>query len=266
MGARAQITVVLLSLWEGDEVSGVAWASRGSRLSGGIIGEAKLQEEEAAGGAAREGVGDSETCINDETMSLVWAMPPLSAASLVHMERLVLAPSQKMRPKNMLILRTPKRKEVASRVKSSTCRGKQEPDQQARDGYTWANFVHGRRSRSLSITLFSARSTYYLFLWPTSHYGVGGHLHSQVDVELPNFQSTMEIKFGAYFHTYDFNMSDKVGAIWIRMDASWWKAGIQAVKKSWLPAGEIVGPVFIKCGHQLGGPAGGSVPALWRCI
>ncbi|KAJ7239128.1 hypothetical protein C8J57DRAFT_1246164 [Mycena rebaudengoi] len=73
MGARAQITVVLLSLWEGDEVSGVAWASRGSRLSGGIIGEAKLQEEEAAGGAACEGVGDSETCINDETMSLFGA-------------------------------------------------------------------------------------------------------------------------------------------------------------------------------------------------
>ncbi|KAJ7255207.1 hypothetical protein C8J57DRAFT_1236264 [Mycena rebaudengoi] len=47
MGAHAQITVVLLSLWEGDEVSGVAWASRGSRLSGGIIGEAKLREEEA---------------------------------------------------------------------------------------------------------------------------------------------------------------------------------------------------------------------------
>ncbi|KAJ7281345.1 hypothetical protein C8J57DRAFT_1219243 [Mycena rebaudengoi] len=34
-------------LREGDEVSGVAWASRGSRLSGGIIGEAKLREEEA---------------------------------------------------------------------------------------------------------------------------------------------------------------------------------------------------------------------------
>ncbi|KAJ7272119.1 hypothetical protein C8J57DRAFT_1225660 [Mycena rebaudengoi] len=42
-------------------------------------------------------------------------------------------------------------------------------------------------------------------------------------------------------HAYDFNMSNKVGTIWIYMDASWWKAGIQAAKKSWLPAGDIVG-------------------------
>ncbi|KAJ7199532.1 hypothetical protein C8J57DRAFT_1261881 [Mycena rebaudengoi] len=79
-----------------------------------------------------------------------------------------------------------------------------------------------------------------------------GPFSTSADVELPNFQ-------------YDFNMSDKVGAIWIHMDASWWKAAIQAAKKSWLPAREIMGPVFLKCGRQLGGPAGGSVPELWRC-
>ncbi|KAJ7261475.1 hypothetical protein C8J57DRAFT_1232335 [Mycena rebaudengoi] len=61
-------------------------------------------------------------------------------------------------------------------------------------------------------------------------------------------------------------MASKVGVMWIHMDASWWNAGIQVAKKNWPPAGEIVGPVFVKCGDQLGGPAGGSVPALWRCI
>ncbi|KAJ7222660.1 hypothetical protein C8J57DRAFT_1253728 [Mycena rebaudengoi] len=61
-------------------------------------------------------------------------------------------------------------------------------------------------------------------------------------------------------------MASKVGVMWIHMDASWWNAGIQVAKKNWPPAGEIVGPVFVKCGDQLGGPAGGSVPALWRLL
>ncbi|KAJ7230824.1 hypothetical protein C8J57DRAFT_1251708 [Mycena rebaudengoi] len=44
------------------------------------------------------------------------------------------------------------------------------------------------------------------------------------------------------------------------------RLGCQAGKKSWSPAGEILGPVFIKSGYQLGAPGGGNVPALWRCI
>jgi hypothetical protein len=96
-----------------------------TRLRGqlGRVGDLDRRGEVAGegrkGGAVHE---DSKARMNDETMSLVWAMPALAAAHLAHIEALGLGAFADMRPKNMLILK----KKKATRVKSSMCGGKKQ--------------------------------------------------------------------------------------------------------------------------------------------
>ncbi|KAJ7259397.1 hypothetical protein C8J57DRAFT_1233750 [Mycena rebaudengoi] len=169
-------------------------------VGGGLdesAGEVKLREEDTK---KELRVKTLETARNDETMLLVWAMPPLPAARLAHIGWFGLGAF-------------------------AEDEGKEHADTEEEE-----------RSNEDCVRNIM-------------------RMEDQSKTSLKNMNN----------HAYDFNMSNKVGTIWIHMDASWWKAGIQAAKKSWLPAGDIVGPAFKKCGHQLGGPAGGSVPALWRC-
>ncbi|KAJ7270965.1 hypothetical protein C8J57DRAFT_1226569 [Mycena rebaudengoi] len=115
MGTCTQIIVVLVLLVRrGDSERGrIASAVGWRRGFGGSLGESGISTywrgevagEGRKGGAVRE---DSKARMNDETMSLVWAMPALAAAHLAHIEALGLGAFADMRPKNMLILKKKK--------------------------------------------------------------------------------------------------------------------------------------------------------------
>ncbi|KAJ7275914.1 hypothetical protein C8J57DRAFT_1590160 [Mycena rebaudengoi] len=188
--------------------------SEGRRGVGGGLGESGIstyRQGDAAGGhkggAACEDIGDSEARMNNETMLLVWAMPPLAAAHLAHIGALGLGTFSEDEAEEHV---DNEEKEEGKEGEVVACRGK------ARDLPT------GTTTRVDTLTL-----------------------KLMLNSKLPKYDENKVWRTAGYFRTDDFNMSDKVGAIWIHMDASWWKAGIQAAKKSWLPAGDIVGPVFV---------------------
>ncbi|KAJ7279788.1 hypothetical protein C8J57DRAFT_1221428 [Mycena rebaudengoi] len=165
-----------VQILEGDEALGADWARGGEAARGGL-----------KGGVAREDVGDSEAC-------MVWAMPPLPAACLAHIGALGLGAFAEDKAEEY----------VDTEEEEGSNEG--EVDKKQRPTNRHVMDIHGQTLRTDRRSRFDCNATYLLsFFKPfdLNTYSCGrcrNHKTEQAP-RLP-FQ-------------YDFNMSDKVGAIWI---------------------------------------------------